>query len=121
MALSALLFYTKKTYPHAVITNKSWIPKDPDERLKDKIFMTVVFVVKYYCEYKNFVLPETRFEEELHCTQEQMDKILESLSRKYNVVFRKKKFHNVGDLTLYVKDHQQQKSEESPKEQAKDR
>ena len=112
MALSALLFYTQKTYPQAVITNKSWIPKDPDERLKDKIFMTVVFVVKYYCEYKNFVLPETRFEEELHCTQEQMNKILDSLSRKYNVVFRKKKFHNVGDLTLYVKDHQQQKSEE---------
>lgn len=121
MALSALLFYTQKIYPQDVITNKSSIPKDPDERLKDKIFMSVVFTVKHFCEYKNFVLPETRFEEELHCTQEQMNKILDSLSRKYNVVFRKKKFHNVGDLAVYVKDHQQKKSEEFLKEQAKDR
>ena len=107
MSLSATLFYTDKTYPMDVITGKSSIPDDPNERLKDKVFMSVVFTVKHYCEFKAFVFPETRFKEELNCTKEEMTKILESLGKKYTMSFRKKDFKTVGELTIYVKDHKE--------------
>ena len=111
MSLSATLFYTLKVYPKDIITGKSSIPDDPNERLKDKVFMSVVFTVKHFCEYKKFILPETTFKEDLKCTEKEMDKILESLGKKYNMSFRKREFKTVGDLTIYVKDHK----DEEPK------
>lgn len=115
MSLSATLFYTDKIYPMDVITGKSSIPDDPNERLKDKVFMSVVFTVKHYCEYNQFVLPETRFKEELKCTEDEMTKILDSLGRKYNMVFRKKTFKTVGELTIYVKDHKENTNKDTLK------
>ena len=110
MSLSATLFYTLKVYPKDIITGKSSIPDDPNERLKDKVFMSVVFTVKHFCEYKKFILPETTFKEDLNCTEKEMDKILESLGKKYNMSFRKREFKTVGDLTIYVKDHKDEES-----------
>lgn len=113
MALSAVLFYTNKIYPKDIVLDKNTIPDDPNERLKDKVFMSVVFTVKHFCEYKAFVVPETTFKDDLKCTKEQMEKILKSLSNKFNVTFDKHWFGTVKDLTIYVKDHQVKKSEES--------
>lgn len=113
MALSAILFYTNKVYPKDIVLDKNTIPDDPNERLKDKVFMSVVFTVKHFCEYKDFVVPETTFKDDLKCTKEQMEKILKSLSDKFNVTFDKHWFGTVKDLTIYVKDHQAKKSEES--------
>lgn len=113
MALSAVLFYTNKIYPKDIILDKNTIPDDPNERLKDKVFMSVVFTVKHFCEYKDFVVPETTFKDDLKCTKEQMEKILKSLSNKFNVTFDKHWFGTVKDLTIYVKDHTSGKSEES--------
>lgn len=113
MALSAILFYTNKVYPKDIVLDKNTIPDDPNERLKDKVFMSVVFTVKHFCEYKDFVVPETTFKDDLKCTKEQMEKILKSLSDKFNVTFDKHWFGTVKDLTIYVKDHTSGKSEES--------
>lgn len=113
MALSAILFYTNKVYPKDIVLDKNTIPDDPNERLKDKVFMSVVFTVKHFCEYKDFVVPETTFKDDLKCTKEQMEKILKSLSNKFNVTFDKHWFGTVKDLTIYVKDHKPGKSEES--------
>lgn len=113
MALSAVLFYTNKIYPKDIVLDRNTIPDDPNERLKDKVFMSVVFTVKHFCEYKKFVVPETTFKDDLKCTKEQMEKILKSLSDKFNIEFDKHWFGTVGDLTIYVKDHQAKKSEES--------
>lgn len=112
MALSAVLFYTNKIYPKDIILDKNTIPDDPNERLKDKVFMSVVFTVKHFCEYKDFVVPETTFKDDLKCTKEQMEKILKSLSNKFNVTFDKHWFGTVKDLTIYVKDHQAKSSNE---------
>ena len=109
MALSAILFYTNKVYPKDVVLDKNTIPDDPNERLKDKVFMSVVFTVKHFCEYKDFVVPETTFKDDLKCTKEQMEKILKSLSNKFNIEFDKHWFGTVKDLTIYVKDHQAKK------------
>lgn len=113
MALSAVLFYTNKIYPKDIVLDKNTIPDDPNERLKDKVFMSVVFTVKHFCEYKDFVVPETTFKDDLKCTKEQMEKILKSLSDKFNIEFDKHWFGTVKDLTIYVKDHKPGKSEES--------
>lgn len=112
MALSAILFYTNKVYPKDIVLDKNTIPDDPNERLKDKVFMSVVFTVKHFCEYKDFVVPETTFKDDLKCTKEQMEKILKSLSNKFNVTFDKHWFGTVGDLTIYVKDHRTAKKSE---------
>lgn len=112
MALSAILFYTNKVYPKDIVLDKNTIPDDPNERLKDKVFMSVVFTVKHFCEYKDFVVPETTFKDDLKCTKEQMEKILKSLSDKFNVTFDKHWFGTVQDLTIYVKDHQAKSSNE---------
>ena len=112
MALSAQLFYTQKIYPCDIITNKNTIPEDPNERLKDKVFMSVVFTVKHFCDYKKYVVPETTFKDDLKCTEDQLKKILESLSKKYNVSFQQKKFKDIRELTIYVKDHQTKSSNE---------
>lgn len=112
MALSAILFYTNKVYPKDIVLDKNTIPDDPNERLKDKVFMSVVFTVKHFCEYKDFVVPETTFKDDLKCTKEQMEKILKSLSDKFNIEFDKHWFGTVGDLTIYVKDHQAKSSNE---------
>ena len=105
MSLSATLFYTTKVFPKEIITNKSSIPDDPKERVKDKIFMSVVFTVKHICEYKEFIVPETRLKEDVKVTAAQLKKIFESLSKKYNVEFKQQEFKTVGELTIYVKDH----------------
>ena len=102
MALSAILFYTNKVYPKDIVLDKNTIPDDPNERLKDKVFMSVVFTVKHFCEYKDFVVPETTFKDDLKCTKEQMEKILKSLSDKFNVTFDKHWFGTVKDLTICV-------------------
>lgn len=112
MALSAQLFYTQKIYPCDIITNKNTIPEDPNERLKDKVFMSVVFTVKHFCDYKKYVVPETTFKDDLKCTEDQLKKILESLSKKYNVSFKQKKFKDIRELTIYVKDHQTKKQQD---------
>lgn len=105
MSLSATLFYTTKVFPKEVITNKGSIPDDPKERTKDKIFMSVVFTVKHTCEFKGFVVPETRLKEDVKCSTQQLEKILNSLGKKYNVEFKKRDFKTVGELTIYIKDH----------------
>lgn len=104
MSLSAIMFYTDKTYPSAIITNKSTLPESTEELVKDKVYMSVVFTVKYTCDYKKFITPETRLKEDVHVTPAQLEKIISTLEKKHDITFKKKEFATVGDMAIYVKD-----------------
>ena len=75
--------------------------------------MSTVFTVKRVCEYKNFITPETKFKDDIHVTEDQMKKILKTLSDRFNVQFDKLWFGTIRELVLYVKDHKPGKSQES--------
>lgn len=105
MSIAFTLFSSDRTYPKDIILNKSTIPDDPNERLKDKVLMSTVFTVKRVCEYKNFITPETKFKDDIHVTEDQMKKILKTLSDRFNVKFDKDWFGTIRDLVLYIKDH----------------
>lgn len=103
MSLVASLFYTEKNHPLSLISDKATLPTSQEELVKDKVYMSVVFTVKYTCDYKKFITPDTRFKEDVHTTAAQMEKIISTLEKKHKVTFKQKSFVTVGEMVLYVK------------------